>query len=371
MSPSTARHTKPAPILGLVFSLLASFAALMNPGCDSPESQLIARFPADTAAGAGGALEAAGGSGGGGSTNTEAGAAGMATEPPRIPAQRGRVKIVDGKLVTDLGTPLRGMLLPVDTDWPLADFDFLHALAQTTGLNAVHIYLENSELDVGVNHYAADALVALAAEQGLYVVIGYGTGMKLGAFDPVKLKAFWTFYAGRYAARTNVVYEIQNDPEKVCQNSPTTPTLTMEQQMYTLIRSKAPDTHVLMFSTTSIVYPSVLTAAVKGVGAAVDWSNASFAVGGTNTCLPQADISTLTAAAKAAGVALISSQLPSLDKWQPYIPFLEAEGVGWLQYRWFGIQDETLQTFIDAVTKAKLTWCPERGTFPEDSAACR
>lgn len=375
MSPSTAREEKPAHMRRALCWSLAYFASLLGLACGDPEPQLIARFPAVSGAnsgGAGGLVEVAGGGSAAFAGGADAGSAGSSGGPLTIPLERGRVKVVDGKLVTDVGTPLRGMLLPIDTGWDLADFAFLHELATTTGLNAVHIYLENSDVVTGANRSAADALVALAAHEGLYVVIGYGTGINLGTFDAAKLKAFWTYYAGRYAGWTNVVYEIQNDPQKnVCTALLNDTTLAMEAQMYTLIRSKAPDTHILMFSTTNIVQPSVLTAAVKGVGSTVDWANASFAVGASNTCLMADQFATLTDAASAAGVSLFLTQLPPLDRWEEFVPPLEQAGVGWLQYRWFGVQTETLATFTQAITKAKLSWCPERGMFPEDSNTCR
>ena len=375
MSPSAARDTKPTRTHDVrrgLFLWVAFLASLFGQACGNPEPQVVARFSAVSGAssgGAGGLVEVAGGGAGGSAGGTDAGSAGT---PLAIAPLRGRVKVVDGKLVTDVGTPLRGMLLPVDTSWDLGDFDFLHELATTTGLNAVHIYLENSAIETGTNHLAADALVALAAREGLYVVIGYGTGMKLGAFDAAQLKAFWTYYAGRYASYSNVVYEIQNDPElNACKTPLSTATLTMEQQMYTLIRAQAPDTHLLMFSTTNVVQPNVLTAAVKGVGSKVDWTNASFAVGASGTCLMADQFTALADAASASGVSLFVSQLPPLDRWQDFIPPLEQAGVGWLQYRWFGVQTETLASFNKATTAAALSWCPERGTFPEDSGTCR
>jgi Cellulase (glycosyl hydrolase family 5) len=370
MSPSTAREERPARMRSAFVLSLAYFTSLIGLACSNPEPQVIARFPAVSGAnagGAGGSVEFAGGGLDGG----DAGSVGTAGMPFTIPLERGRVKVFEGKLVTDVGTPLRGLLLPVDTKWDLADLDFLHELATTTGLNAVHVYLENSGIETGLNHLATDALVPLAAREGLYVVIGYGTGMKLGTFDPVNLKAFWTYYAGRYASYSNVVYEIQNDPQGgACAAPISDNTLAMEQQMYTLIRSKAPDTHILMFSTTNVVKPNILTQAVKGLGSTVDWTNASFAVGASGTCVAAADFQTVADAASAAGVSLFLSQLPPKEAWQVFIPPLEKAGVGWLQYRWFGDQTETLATFNQAITKAKLTWCPERGTFPENASTC-
>src|SRR5688572_1948157 len=48
---------------------------------------------------------------------------------------RGRVSVVDGKLRTDVGSPLRGLLVPVDIGWTLDDFELIERIAKETGLN--------------------------------------------------------------------------------------------------------------------------------------------------------------------------------------------------------------------------------------------
>jgi hypothetical protein len=360
MPPSTAREPKPPGqrLISLVSRacLVAAVAALGSGGCGEPKPEVIARFPADAS------LGGAAGSG-------EGGAAGATDGGSAISIPRGRVRVVNGKLVTDIGTLLRAVVLPVDNGW--ADFSLVTSVAQTTGLNTLHVYLENSTQAPGSNVIQADALVALTAQAGLYLILGFGTGTAVGQFDAAKIKAFWAFYGARYANYSHVLYEIQNNPETTCDKPVAAATLTMEANTYAQIRAVAPDTHVLLFSTTSYVQPSVLTGAVQSLGTRVDWSNASFALTAYNPCLALADFGQLVTAAKTVNVPLMIGQLPqAATEWGPDITFFEQNRISWSQFTWFAVQND-IASYLTATTAAGLTWCPDRGTFPEDASNCR
>jgi hypothetical protein len=287
---------------------------------------------------------------------------------PVIPTPRGRVQVVDGNLVTDLGTPLRGAVLPVDTTWTLDDFNMLTTIAQTTGLNAVHVYLENSTEVTGSNQDIGDALVSLTSQAGLYLILGVGTGSAVGKYDQAKLSSFWALYAARYASSSHVLFEIQNDPENTCAKPVAAATLAMELQTYKQIRSLAPDSHVILFSTSSLIQANVLTDAVRRVGTTVDWTNASFGLDVSTACLPDS-LSNLVSAARPLGVSLFIGQLPP-DGWGPYITRFEAQRIGWSQFRWFTTNMD-LASYYSAIIAAGVSWCPERGTFPEDASTCQ
>jgi hypothetical protein len=340
----------------------ASFiAALSLAGCTDPRPEIIASFPpdasVDTGLGAGGALDA----GDAGST------------PLPVPAQRGRVKVVAGNLVTDRGTPLRGLLLPVDLNWALSNyaFDIVTTIAQTTGLNTLHVYLEDTQEDSGSMEATADALVSMTASAGLYLIIAHGTGTAVGTFDPNKVKSFWAIYAKRYANNPQVLFEIQNnpDPEKTCDTNLLAATLTMEEQTYSQIRALAPDSHILLFSTTSLIQPAVFSDAVMRLGTNVDWTNASFAMDVVTDCLKLDMLQSLTSAAKTLGVPILIGQLPKTG-WGPYITAFEQAKIGWMQYQWFA-NDPQLTDYASTTTAQGATWCPDQGTFPEDSSACQ
>jgi hypothetical protein len=250
----------------------------------------------------------------------------------------------------------------------LTNFDLITNIAETTGLNTLHVYLEDAGQMTGSMVSQADALVSLSAQAGLYLILGVGTGTAIGMPSTTKVNEFWTYYGRRYANSSHVLFEIQNNPEYTCASAVTAATLKLESDTYTLIRSVAPDTHVLLFSTTSIVQPSVFTDAVHSLGSNVDWSNASFDMDVTADCLALTDFGQLVAAAKAVKVPLMIGQLPK-DGWGPYITVFEKNQVSWSHFRWFA-NNSDIASFQTATVSAGVTWCPERGTFPEDANAC-
>jgi Cellulase (glycosyl hydrolase family 5) len=338
----------------------ASFiAALSAVGCTDPRPEIIASFPPDanveTGPGAGGAMDA----GDAGST------------PLPVPAQRGRVKVVAGDLVTDRGTPLRGLLLPVDTSWALGNyaFDIVTTIAQTTGLNTLHVYLEDTQEDSGSMEATADALVSMTASAGLYLIIAHGTGTAIDTFDSGKIKSFWDIYAKRYANKPHVLFEIQNNPEATCSKNVLAATLAMEEDTYSQIRALAPDSHIMLFSTTSLIQPSVFNDAVMRLGTKVNWSNASFGMDVTMDCVLLPNLLGLTSAAKTAGVPILIGQLPPTG-WGPYITAFEQAKLGWMQYQWFAT-DTQLTDYASTTTAQGASWCPDQGTFPEDSSSCQ
>ncbi len=244
----------------------------------------------------------------------------------------------------------------------------LTSIAASSGLNAVHVYLENSSLDTGSRESEGDALIALAAQAGLYVIVGYGTGTNVGKLDADQAKAFWSIYAARYANQSHVLFELQNNPEFTCDQPISDATLTFERETYALVRGLAPESHILLFSATSVVQPSVLTDAITRLGSSVSFDNASFALTMTQDCLAPSNLSELTSVAKQAQVPLFLTQLPALN-WAPALQAFEAAQLGWMQYNWFANAAD-VPSFVNAIRSAGLSWCPERGIFPEDAATC-
>lgn len=330
----------------LGFSLL--LAALAALSCSAPAPTLVAREPSE--------------------------------QQELVPdgSARGRVAVVDGRLVTDIGTPLRGLTLPVDFDPELQDFELMTKVAQTTGLNTVHVFLENWEVETGARQAQADALVSLTAQAGLYLVLGIGGGKPLttganphpgnGWFDPDKVASFWTLYAKRYAKSTHVLFEIQNNPELTCDDAIADETLELERSTYKLIRGLAPDSHIVLFSTSTVPRLAVVEQAIDDVSATVDFSNASFAMHTDATCTPVAELSAVFAAARAKQVPVLISAMPN-DGWPEVVKNCEADGVSWLHHRWLAYES-TLDTLFAEMSDAKLSWCPDQGDYPSASG-CR
>jgi hypothetical protein len=290
---------------------------------------------------------------------------------------RGRVLVVDGRVVTDFGTPLRGLTLPVDFDPTLQDFGLITTIAQTTGLNAVHVYLENWDIPTGTNQAQADALVSLTAQAGLYLVLGIGGGKPLagpnghpgnGWFSQQKVTSFWTLYAKRYASSTHVLFEIQNNPEITCDDPIQDGTVALERSSYSLIRGLAPDSHIVLFSTSSVPRLAVVEKAIDDVSDLVDFSNASFAMHTDVTCTPASGLGAIFQAARAKQVPVLITALPN-EGWPAIVKSCEAEGVSWMHHRWLAYES-SLDTLFTEMSAAKLSWCPDQGDYPQASG-CR
>jgi hypothetical protein len=316
-------------------------------GC-SPSPRTIARLEAEAAVN--------GGAGGAGEPLQPAGGA------------RGRVRVVDGELVTDVGSRLRGVLMAVDVGYELQSPDLIDAIGHEAGLNALHVYLENPTHETGANLAQADTLVTLTASAGIYLVLGIGGGSMYGSFDIEKIRSFWALYAGRYADQTHVVYEIQNNPELTCEDPVKSETLAMEQEIYELIRAAAPQSHIVLFSGTSLIRPAVMTDLIARLTPFADFSNSSIALHVDTDCTPLTELDSLTSVASSAGLPLLVSQLPRMD-WPMYVQAFEQARVGWMHHGYL-TESGTLPQLVEATASAGLTWCPDFGTFPQDSSQC-
>ncbi|RYZ02438.1 MAG: hypothetical protein EOO73_31985 [Myxococcales bacterium] len=283
--------------------------------------------------------------------------------------QRQRPRVVEGQLLTDRDTPLRGVLLPVDVGWYLADFELMTELSESTGINAVHVYLENYSHAPGAMQEAADALVALTAEAGLYLVLGIGGGSRNGSFTIEKVREFWTRYGARYGARTHVLFEIQNNPELNCDVPFEPETLALEREAYELIRGVAPDSHILLFSASSVPTAPVVEQGLSALSDSVDFTNTSFAMHTDEVCTPPARYDEVLSALAPFQVPMLISQLPDTG-WEPVMRQAEALGIGWLHHQWLS-EDQDLSTFRSALGSAKISWCPDQGTYPEPAESCR
>lgn len=290
------------------------------------------------------------------------------TQPAPQSAQRGRVQVVEGQLRSDLGTPLRGLLLPVDVGWSLNDLGQLTEIADS-GFNAVHVYLENATQESGEMQAEGDALVALTAQAGLYLVLGIGGGVDNGSFELAKVRAFWQRYAARYGSQTHVLFEVQNNPEIGCKEPLSADTIAMERQAYGLIRELAPDSHVLLFSTSSVPEISAIERAVDDVSDLVGFENESFAMHTDLPCVPTERFGEVTQLLAERKVPLLLSQLPDTG-WQPVLSKAEELGVGWLHHYWLSEEPE-LSTLRSALFDAALSWCPDHGSFPQSAEECR
>lgn len=315
--------------------------------------------PAGAAAGLGGAAEVGGAADAGGAPQV-AGSASV--------GDRDRVQVRDGRLLTDRGTPIRGVSIGRDGnsgELPL-DATQVAKLSAENGLNALHVYIENSAEMTGLRADEADALVEMTSAAGMYLVLGLGGGKTHGTFDLEHLRSFWSFYAPRFASRTHVLYEILNIPDSACATPFKDETLAMEREIYELIRSFAPSTHVALLSLMSQPTGAALEANLDGLGDGIDWSTASVAFHTLN-CGGKNNVAELLAVARARGVAAFVSELYSTSF--DYTAQMEDEGVSWFSFDWL-VSNRDMSAFREAQTAAGNTWCPDFGQWPEDAETC-
>lgn len=290
------------------------------------------------------------------------------TLPPPPPMDRGRVQVRDGNLLTDKGTRLRGLTLGVDTQPDLLlTQDTFERMSHELGLNAFHVYLENYGDETGVHEARGDELVEMTSAAGLYLVIGIGGGDANGSFDLEKVRSFWSHYAPRYAARTHVLFEIQNNPDVVCDGPYSDETLAMQREIYELIRAAAPSTHVALFSFMRLPSGAALAANLDALADTVDWSKASVAFH-LEPCAGTDNLPALLEVVRERRIAAFNSELPYSTPFDG-IARLESERVGWFNFEWI-VRTRDLMAFKTAYEDAGLSWCPDFGSWPQDSESC-
>jgi hypothetical protein len=299
---------------------------------------------------------------------------------------RGRVQVVDGRLVSDRGSPLRGVAMEVDLGIDFAlDGEpeaarpvlrrFFERLTREVGLNTFEANLEGWDVEAGSRAGFADMLVEESARAGAYLLLGPGSGPirdgkgGSGWFDPAVVAAFWSFYAGRYAGQTHVLYQVQKVPERTCDELWGRDSIALERSVHGIIRAQAPDTHIVMFSFASTPTANGFAENVGALSDLLEWRNASVGFHAHDECVP---IDEVTRYARDVGedrrVALLVTELPPND-WQTNLLALESGGIGWMHYHWLGV-DAELGNFRAAHDQAGAAWCPDFGTWPMNAETC-
>ncbi|MFZ4723896.1 MAG: cellulase family glycosylhydrolase [Paludibacter sp.] len=265
-------------------------------------------------------------------------------------AERGRVTMAHGTVVSDKGTNLRGISLSVDSMQgfaiPTDTKTKITALSTTYGMNTLRVCLEKFDSPTGCNKNIADSLVAWTSNANLYLILSIGNSAQKGSFNVTQAKSFWNYYASRYASRTHVIYEIHNEPETECASPLSASTIDMEWQCYNIIRTNAPNTHIILFSNSGVATSTSILAdinAIKAKGAS--FANASVGYHGYYACVQARDgggvaNNTETLALDpviAAGYSLICTEF---DRENAYtgddtkngklVKFYEARNVSWI-----------------------------------------
>lgn len=332
------------------------------------------------------------------------------TTPLRpLSTDRGRV-VVDRslgypRLLTDRGTPLRGAAISWDarryaqTAADVPSQTQLDQFAHDFGMNAVHLYLEkydtnpDGSLNAGVNEAACDLLVDRCSKAGLYVVITIGNGNQpnLNCYMPsIDFdRSFWKVYAPRYSRRTNVIYEIQNEPGPDVENikavmdadpaqaPPTIPSQHMctdgswttaqyvnEIDLYRLIRARAPKSHVMMFSWCDFDNAGRALDAVRYATAhGVDWSKTSVSVHGyVEGGMLEPTVRDFLAS-RGEPAALTCTEVADGGRMEE-VDAYESHHVGWLLFTWVNNYNNCLPALRKDVENSSILWKPDFGTWP-------
>lgn len=204
---------------------------------------------------------------------------------------RGRpIVTAAGTILADDGCLLRGVGSSASYFGP-ANLTWYQNAVNTFHFNAMRVSTCLSACNGGTETLAADEAdiddqIAQASQVGTYIVIDFHNGGE-GSFPACVWDddtTFWTAIAPRYAANTNVMYQIQNEPDN-CQPLDYPGIASQMDRLYQLIRGAAPSTPILVwtFLNPSWVYsfgpglPAELNAApdISYANAAVDFHNYS------------------------------------------------------------------------------------------------
>jgi hypothetical protein len=104
---------------------------------------------------------------------------------------------------------------------------------------------------------------------GMYVIIDYHP---VGGHDRDDAIAWWTVIAPRYRDRTHVLYELANEPVAWQPADYGAADVAFEEELYQLIRSSAPDTHIIVWTFANAAGPML---DVVGQGSSISYENAS------------------------------------------------------------------------------------------------
>jgi hypothetical protein len=68
------------------------------------------------------------------------------------------------------------------------------------------------------------------------------------------------------------------------------------------------------------------------------------------------------------GIAAFASETPYRSSFE-HTKQMEEEDVSWFNFEWL-VRTRDMTAFREAHTAAGITWCPDFGRWPEDSATC-
>lgn len=210
--------------------------------------------------------------------------------PPPV-GVRDRLKITDAGIFTDTGKPLRGCSMDIRKQaLPVCNQQATWNNLRKAGINISRLDVK-SDVDGAGRSLAQqlpfiDKAVDCAAKANMYIQIH--PSIVPGKYIPSHLNEFWSAVSARYAARQNVVFEMYNEPTSNTNtpywgdaNSWNDTVLKDFKNVYDVIRTNAPDTHVILFSSANLApnvtaWRSVPERFAKFGNGVMDWGNVSI-----------------------------------------------------------------------------------------------
>lgn len=193
---------------------------------------------------------------------------------PVFAYQRGRVGIKNNTLYTDQNTLLRFVDFQLwNPGEECSDKEFVKSI-RDLGFNSMRLsvifdsrWQSNRSIDSKLTDIAKR--IQNTRELGMYCCIDYHD---VGGYTLSHLKEFWNKVAHLYKDKTHVLYELANEPVAWTPEKYTSQNLQYQQDVYQLIRTSAPNTHIIMLSyATATSKMTEVTRKLNGI----DWSNAS------------------------------------------------------------------------------------------------
>jgi hypothetical protein len=178
-------------------------------------------------------------------------------------AQRGRVRIVENNVVADNGEPLRGEHLLI-TKWNrgrVQDPAVWLALRDQYRLNTVRLLVYRPPVTSCYPPYDNPSnpqncltvqeiipmlreAVTMAGQMGMYAIIDYHCG---GGIEREDAFQWWSAVAPVFRNDPHVLYQAANEPGPWDAKEYAQEDITLQDQLYTLIRGYAPETHIILW----------------------------------------------------------------------------------------------------------------------------
>jgi len=267
--------------------------------------------------------------------------------------------------MSESGTLLRGACISTDITDNIPSEEAISGI-KNLGLNCIHLYAECPEFNSpGERVNLVDSIINMAGRDSLYVILTIGGCNQNGQFNLDFIKDFWNFYAPRYADKTYLIFEIVNEP--FSWSAPyDSATLAMEKTIYKIIRSHAPQTHILLMSYANAINDTSIIEDLKQLGDSIDWSNSSIAIHGYGTS--SEELRHLIHTVKDSGYAITVTEPESIGN--VYVNMattrvMEQETVSYTHFIPVAEIVNNPVVFKSKIESSELRWHPDFGTWPE------